>query len=204
MSSTSGRSRTSGGAETRLILEAKEGSAEALNAVFERYGERLLALIRLRLGPARRNDVDTQDVMQQTMFKAFSSIDQFDGSGAKSLMGWLGAIARNEILDQLRYQHREARDVRRNVPLEDAQWKVAEQLRTEVSRIHLRDQSLRLERALEALADDHREVIVLRRFEELGFAEIGERLGRSADACRMLHARAMSALTLEMKKSAEP
>jgi DNA-directed RNA polymerase specialized sigma24 family protein len=43
-------------------------------------------------------------------------------------------------------------------------------------------------------------VILLRKFEELSFAEIGERLGKSPDACRMLLARAMTALTLEMRK----
>jgi DNA-directed RNA polymerase specialized sigma24 family protein len=39
------------------------------------------------------------------------------------------------------------------------------------------------------LAPDHREIILLRKFEELPFAEIAQRLGRSEDACRMLRAR---------------
>jgi DNA-directed RNA polymerase specialized sigma24 family protein len=46
----------------------------------------------------------------------------------------------------------------------------------------------------------HREIILLRKFEELSFAEIARRLGRSEDASRMLLARAMTALTLKMSE----
>ena len=41
-------------------------------------------------------------------------------------------------------------------------------------------------------------MIVMRAIEEREFTEIAERLGRSTDACRMLFARAMTALTLAM------
>ena len=56
-----------------------------------------------------------------------------------------------------------------------------------------------LERALEQLEESHREVILLRKFEELSFAEIGRRMDRKPDACRMLLVRAMTALTLQMR-----
>ena len=62
----------------------------------------------------------------------------------------------------------------------------------------LTEEQTRLESALEALSDEQREVILLRRYEELSFPEIGEQMGRSADASRMLFARAMAALTIEM------
>jgi DNA-directed RNA polymerase specialized sigma24 family protein len=45
-------------------------------------------------------------------------------------------------------------------------------------------------------------VIVLRSFDELTFGEIGARLGKSADACRMLFRRAMTALTSELEGDA--
>jgi DNA-directed RNA polymerase specialized sigma24 family protein len=45
-------------------------------------------------------------------------------------------------------------------------------------------------------------VIILRSYEELSFAEIGARLGKSEDACRMLFARAMTALTMRMTADA--
>ena len=52
---------------------------------------------------------------------------------------------------------------------------------------------------LSAMATEaQREAIVLRKLEELSFREIGERLGRSEDASRMLFGRAMAALTLAL------
>jgi len=186
--------------ESQLIRRAAEGSSAALNAVFERYGERLLALIRLRLGPRLRNQVGSQDVLQQTLLKAFRRIEQFEGSGETSLMGWLGAIARNEIRDQAKYLGREARDVNRNVPLEEERHVWARQVRTQSSRLALKEQSRLLEQALESLSEAHREVILLRRYEELTYPEIGERMGKSPDACRVVHVRAMAALTVKMKE----
>lgn len=189
--------------ESHLIRRARGGSSEALNAVFESYGERLLALIRLRLGPGLRKKLESRDVMQQTLLKAFRHIEQFEGSGERSLMGWLGAIAHNEIRNQARYFGADGRDARQEEPLDEAVALPAEQLRTEVSRIHLREQTRKLERAMERLSEAHREVLLLRRFEEMSFPEIGERIGKSPDACRMLYARALAALTLEMQRQEE-
>jgi RNA polymerase sigma factor (sigma-70 family) len=62
----------------------------------------------------------------------------------------------------------------------------------------LDEEALRLEAAIESLSADHRDVILMRKFEELSFAEIAARTGRSEDAARMLLARAMTALTLTL------
>ncbi|MCH9648223.1 MAG: RNA polymerase sigma factor [Deltaproteobacteria bacterium] len=185
--------------DRRLIREAKEGSGEALNKLFDRYGARLLSLIRLRMGRSLRQQLESQDLLQQTMLKAFQRIDQFAGGGETSLMGWLGAIARNEVHDQVKYFRRGGRDVARAVPLEAVGEAMAQQLRTEVSRLHLLAQAQALENAIESLQERHREILLLRRFEELTFPQIGKQLGKSPDACRMLYSRAMAALTFELQ-----
>jgi RNA polymerase sigma factor (sigma-70 family) len=70
--------------------------------------------------------------------------------------------------------------------------------RSALSQTILTEEAQQLEAAIEALTPSHREIILLRKFEERSFAEIGQRLGKSEDACRMLLARAMTALTLEL------
>ena len=77
---------------------------------------------------------------------------------------------------------------------------VAARIRSQTSRIVLRQEMERIERALERINESHRDVIVLRKLQELSFAEIGERLGRSPDACRMQLARAMTALTRALRE----
>ncbi|MEM9558108.1 MAG: sigma-70 family RNA polymerase sigma factor [Acidobacteriota bacterium] len=189
--------------EFELIREAKRGSNVALDRLFRRYGSRLLGLIRLRMGPSLRRRLESQDVLQSTMIKAFERLEQFEGAGETSLMGWLGAIARNEIRDQAKFHGRGARDAGCDVPLEVMVGAAAEPLRSEVSRIHLHDQARRLEAAIEALEEPHREMILLRRFEELSFPQIGRLLGKSPDACRMLYGRAMAALTVRLSDGGE-
>ena len=56
------------------------------------------------------------------------------------------------------------------------------------------EETLRLAEAIERLANDHREVIVLRSLEDLPHAEVAQRMGRSEPAVRMLWMRALGAL----------
>ncbi len=51
---------------SRLFEHARQGSREAINAIFERYGDRLHALIRLRLGPQLRRRMESRDILQAT------------------------------------------------------------------------------------------------------------------------------------------
>jgi len=186
---------------TALLERAKAGSDAALNELFERWAGRLLALVRLRMGPALRARMESRDILQATLLKAFQHIDRFESSDARSLMAWLARIVENEIRDQADYQHRQRRDVARDVALSQGLDAVAARVRSQVSQVVLDEELRRVERALESLEPDHREVIVLRKFEELGFGEIGRRMQRSPDACRMLLARAMAALTLKLHEA---
>ena len=53
----------------------------------------------------------------------------------------------------------------------------------------------KLEKAMDKLKPEHREVIVLAKIDRLSYKEIGERLSKSADAAGHLLLRAMEALT---------
>ena len=116
-------------------------------------------------------------------------------------MSWLARIAENEIRDQADYHQRQRRDAARKSPLEDAA-DVPAPVRQALSQAILGEQTERLEAALESMSAAQRELIVLRKFEELTFPEIATRLGKSEDGCRMAFSRAMAALTIKM--SAKP
>jgi len=184
---------------TRLLARARDGSSEALNEVYGRLASRLLSLIRLRLGPELRGQVESRDVLQATLLKSFERIDQFEGSQGVSLMAWLVRIAENEIRDLADYHQRQRRDARRNVPLSGAGKDLAVNVRSLSSQLVLAEDALRLEAGLENLPEHYRQIIVLRKLEELAWAEVAERLQKSEDACRMMLARAMAALTLAME-----
>jgi RNA polymerase sigma-70 factor (ECF subfamily) len=187
---------------TTLLLQAKAGSGDALNRLFEHVAARLLALIRLRMGSGIRSRMESRDILQACMMKAFENLDRLKGETSETLMAWLARIAENEIRDQAEYLGRKRRDMDRDIPIEDeARDRLKAQVRSQVSQVILGHEMKRLERALENLDPDYREIILLRKMEELSYEEIGRRLGKSPDACRMLLARAMTAAALKLKES---
>ena len=191
--------------ETAVLLRrAKEGAPDALDAVYQRVSGKLLAFIRLRMGPTLRARLESRDILQATLLKSFEHFREFERSDAVSLMAWLARIAENEIRDQADRQGRQRRDARAEVPLgSDTSFgagHAAGALRSALSQLILDEQARQLEQALETLDEHHREVILLRHYEELSFREIGLRVGKSEDAARMLYARALAALTMRMTR----
>jgi RNA polymerase sigma-70 factor (ECF subfamily) len=171
-----------------------------LNCLYDRCAGRLLAFIRLRLGPDLRSRLESRDILQAALLKSLDGLQTFKGEETRAFMAWLARIAENEIRDRADFHHRHRRDAARDVPVDD-DVPVAALTRSALSRVILDEETKRLEDALEALDPLYREVILLRKFEELPFAEIGRRLSKSEDACRMLLARAMTALTLKMSEA---
>lgn len=184
---------------TTLLLEARAGSDQALNRLFEQCGERLLSLIRLRMGTKLRLRMESGDLLNATLLRAFRSFDSLEARNTPSLMAWLARIAKSEIRDQTDRLHAQRRDAGKEVPLDSGCVDLAARMRSQTSQLVLSESRLKLERAIRHLSDEHREIVLLRQYEELGFKEIGRRLGKSPDACRMLLARAMTALTLKMR-----
>jgi len=184
-----------------VVERARGGCREALETLFGECRPALLAQIRRRLGPLLRAYIEPGDILQVTLLHAFEHIDQFAGSTRESFLAWLAGIARNAVRDQADYLRRQRRDIRRTVPLGGEAEAVAAGLRSEVSRLIAGEEAGRLDAVLRSLATPHRQVILLRKAEGLSFREIGERLGKSPDACRMLLARALLLLTRKMMPS---
>ena len=186
---------------TALVDRARAGSAPALDALYARAAAKLLPIIRLRLGPSLRSDLESRDILQAVLLKSFERLAQFEGAQTGSWMAWLARIADNEIRDRADYRSRGRRDAALRAPLDEAT-AVPAPVRSALSQAIVSEQADRLERALGLLSETHREIILLRQFEELTFPEIAARLGKRDDACRMLYARAMTALTVAMAEHA--
>jgi RNA polymerase sigma-70 factor, ECF subfamily len=115
-------------------------------------------------------------------------------------MAWLARIAEREVADRVDYEHRQRRDAARETPL-DATPDLDARVTSVLSRVIRNERAEQLEAAMETLSDAHREIILLRKFEDLSFPEIAVRLGKSEDACRMLFARALTALTIALGRT---
>lgn len=87
--------------DRELIAGLKQGSPEAYRELVGSYGRRLYS-VGLRL---LRNPQDAEDVVQETLLKAFQAIDSFREDS--SLYTWLYRIACNESLMKLRARGRQ-------------------------------------------------------------------------------------------------
>jgi RNA polymerase sigma-70 factor (ECF subfamily) len=184
------------GTETRQLFErARAGSPADLDAFYERSARKLLPLIRLRLGRTLRREMESRDILQAVLCKSLERLDQVQDPAA--VMGWLARIAENEIRDRADYHQRQQRDAALRAPLDDAA-EVPAPVRQALSLAILGEQARRLEAALDVMSSSDRELIVLRKLEELTFPEIAARTGKSEDACRMAFSRAMAALTIRL------
>lgn len=164
---------------------------------FERYRERLLSVIYLRMGPELRARMDPEDVLQEVAIEAIHSWDSLEDP--EHAGAWLVTLARRKVARILRDQIGvAARDPRRerhiptDVPLADAR-------SGPVTVADRKDRLALLERALECLSDDHREVIVMSRIEGLPAKDIAERMGRSENAVHLLLGRALKRLAAELQ-----
>lgn len=183
-----------------LLHRARSGSREALDLLFSQCAPKLLAIVRLRLGATLRAQLESRDILQATFLRAFQKLHQFEGGDTSSLVAWLAQIARHELIDQADFHGRARRDAGRRADLDPVADQIAATTRSVLSRLIRDERAEALEHALHALPEHHREVIILRKLEERSFAEIAVELGKSEDACRMLLARAMTALTLELQR----
>ena len=170
---------------------------DSLDGVYARVGPRLLAFIRLKMGRSLRARLESRDILQATFVKSLQHLDQFEGGESRAFTGWLMRIAENEIRDRADFHGRQQRDVKQEDDVADHQDLLAK-TRSAPSRLILDEQAQRVEAALDTLSDAHRQVILLRMFQELSFPAIAKILGKSEDASRMLYARAMTALTLAL------
>lgn len=132
------------------------------------------------------------------MLEAHCDFPQFRGCSDSEFVSWLRKILANNLARAVEQHILTAkRDVRREVSrvqfdasLDQSAMRIeailADQGSPADSHVSLQEQLVRLANALVKLTPDHRDVIVLRHFEGLPFADVAKRLNRSSGATRML------------------
>jgi RNA polymerase sigma-70 factor (ECF subfamily) len=156
------------------------------------------------MGKELRSKLESVDIVQDALMCALRDLEDFTYKNEGDFLRWLGKIAENRIRDNLDKLHADKRDIRKETPLNecastfrDDRARVLEPARnTTPSVILSRKEELdKLEKAIDQLKPEYRKVIVLAKIDGLSYNQIGERLGKSADAVGHLLLRAMVVLT---------
>jgi RNA polymerase sigma-70 factor (ECF subfamily) len=187
-----------------LVVLAKDGDKPALNQLYTVYAERVRRILRLRMSKELRPKLDSMDLVQDALLSALGGLGDFTYKNEGDFLRWLSRIAQNALRDNLDKLHAAKRDIRKEVRLDNHRPTTGTGFAgtpgaidaTTPSVIMSKKEDLdKLEKAIDELKPEYREVIVLTKIEGLSYREIGERLSKSPDAVRMLVPSAMAELT---------
>lgn len=187
-----------------LVGLAQAGDQAAINQLCRIYGERVRRIIRFRIDRKLRPKIDSVDVVQDALVLALGGLHDFTYRNEGDFLRWLSRIAENKLHDVLDRFHADKRDIRREIPFRKVEantevcaFGVAGPVETTTPSVLLsrKEQLDRLERAIDDLKPEYRDVIFLSRIERLSHEEIAARMGKSKGAVAMLLSRALLALT---------
>jgi RNA polymerase sigma-70 factor (ECF subfamily) len=192
-------------AAARWLAAARAGAPEALGPLLQQFRQYLLVVAREELGDQLQAKVGPSDLVQDTFVEAQRVFARFTSDSPEELRHWLRAILRNKVADcQRHFLETEKRQVSRELTLgsDSSQPQpaggLADPSPSPSGAAAHQEQLDGLLQALERLPAHYQQVLRWRYWEKLSYAEIGQRLGRSEDAARMLWARAVEHLQKEM------
>lgn len=157
--------------EVALVTRAREGDAAAQAELAERHRQALFFLALQLMG----NRDDAMDVAQEALLRFFRTLHRFDCR--RPVRPWLFQIVRNRVVDLYRrrkvrrHDSLDATDSEGNAYLELIDHTVDPE--RDAARSELR---VRILEALSELSHIQREILVLRDYQDLSYAEIAETL----------------------------
>jgi RNA polymerase sigma-70 factor (ECF subfamily) len=168
-----------------LVNRIRSGDRAAQDDLVQRYLRPLSRWAHGRLPTYARRDVNTEDIVQDTMLRALRRVNDFEARETGSFLAYLRQILKNRIRDEIRKVgkipgHDEIDD---DLP-ESAPDPFEEAVGTEVLE--------RYEAALEQLPTKQREGVIMRVELRFSHQQVADALGMSSPgAARMMVARAI-------------
>ena len=158
--------------ERKVVQRVRAGDADAFEALVRAHEKTVYNIALRMLG----NPQDAEDAAQDAFLKAYRSIDALQDSDRFSV--WLYRIVSNVCLDQLRARKRR-QELSVTVENDEGELEELELPDERFSPAHLLDRKLTREavqRGLNALNDEARNILLLREIRGLSYEEIGQAL----------------------------
>jgi len=169
--------------DERLLVEAAQKDPRRFGDLYEIHFERVYAFVARRVGQRETAEDLTSDVFH----KALANLHSFEWRGVP-FAAWLLRIAANVIADRSK---RGGLELSSDDPPE----------RSMKPRMEQAEDGARLFRMVSQLADDQRQVVMMRFAEEKSIHEIAQQLGRSDGAVKQLQFRALQNLRRKLDSS---
>jgi RNA polymerase sigma-70 factor, ECF subfamily len=165
--------------EAALILAARQGSREAFGFLYERHRATIARYVAARI----RDASDSEDLTEAIFESAWRAMGRYREQGVPFL-AWLYRLAHNRVVDH----YRALRPTVTLIP------EVHESIEDASAPLELNIDSADLLKALHALTEDQRDVIVLRFVQGMSGREVAQAMDKREDAVRALQFRALATL----------
>jgi RNA polymerase sigma factor (sigma-70 family) len=168
-------------ADEALMLEVRAGQTGLLAELFERHQRQVYGFF-YRMTASREM---SEDLVQDVFLRILRYRDTYQPR--TSFAAWMYGIARNALIDQMRKRRPET-------PFEDGSPELHSSDQPVDERIRMQQETVMLQKALASLPADKREVLILSRYQDLKYDEIGRILGCEPNAVKQRVFRAVRAL----------
>lgn len=171
--------------DVQLVARFQEGDAEAFGLLYDAYAKKIYDFVYYRT----HHRETAEDLVSDVFMKALAAAPNFDAAKG-TFSAWLYRIARNRVIDHYRTDKSS-----RDVDIEDV-WDVLAS-NTDVARdAEARERLASAEKLIAKLPAAQRDVVIMRAWDQLSYAEIAEICGKSEAACKMTFSRAVATLRL--------
>lgn len=185
-----------------LVRRAARGDGQAARSLLALHLPALRAYVRLHSGARVRRQENDSDLVQSVCLELLRNLEGFRYEGEAAFRRWLLTAALRKIVQKDRHYRAARRDPDRLVigagsssPGSGPSPQAHRGGDPSPSQVATGKETLeRIERALDALSEEQREVVLLSRIAGLSHAQIAQRLGRSESTVRSSLSRALARL----------
>ncbi len=169
--------------DNALMLKVKSGDLDKLGLLYERHKKRLFGFFY----NMNRNASVSEDLVQNVFMRMLKYKHTFTGEG--SFLAWMFRTARNVNHDY----YRKYKNENNQSELASIEYKLQDTENFNTS-MDENDEIDKLNRAMQKLPNEKREILMLSKYKEIKFSEIGEILGCSEGAAKVKAHRALKDL----------
>jgi RNA polymerase sigma-70 factor (ECF subfamily) len=170
----------------------------ALSKMFEEHRSRLLVMLQSRIDPAMAARLSAEDVLHDTFFLARRRWHRFASSGMTPY-SWLYRLAMDSLIEVWRRQNCDGRDPRREIPWPDRSsaqqvLKLIDSATTPSEALAREELRQRIQQVLSTLKQMDREVLWMRHYDQLSFADVATLLKIPENTAMKRYVRALRRL----------
>jgi RNA polymerase sigma-70 factor (ECF subfamily) len=188
-------------------VTARDGSFAVLGQLLEHYRDYLLRIANNEFPRDMVGKIAPSDLVQETFLQAARDFPGFVGGTEAELRAWLRQVLLNNLRDAHKYwQQTHKRAGAAELAQQGGassslfQPKLISPESSPSALVRAAEDRQRVQAALQKLPEEYRQVIELRTFDGLQFAEVGIAMNRSSEAARKLWTRAIDCLAEELLK----